>query len=171
MTDMNCYKIILIFLFIPSKGFSQQFDIKSFLMSECEITDTVFLEGLSIFVLSDSVSACFKHKETYVFHLSFDSSQSAFGCNYIVVLQPIGEYSIDSQGVFSIESKIFLIDSSVPRGIYTFSGKKRKLFYKKMRIHDDENRPLVTVQIEEFSIWFLNYSDGIMSVKNKLYVH
>jgi hypothetical protein len=85
---------------------------------------------------------------------------------------PITKSLIDnSQGVFLVEDKKFLINNSVPLDIFTFSGKKTKLFYKQMRTHDKEGRLLLTEYIEEFSVWFLNYSDGMMSVTNKLYVY
>jgi hypothetical protein len=54
MIDMKIYNMLLIFLFISLKGLSQQFDIKSILLNEYEIIDTVFLEGISTLVLSDS---------------------------------------------------------------------------------------------------------------------
>jgi hypothetical protein len=170
MIAMKRHYIILIFLFVSAKGFSQQFDVESFLLDECEITDTMFLNGISALVLSDSVY--FNDKEKYVFYLSFDSTKFAFGSNYIVILMPIMESSIvNSTGIFCVKNKKILIDSSVPPDIFIYTGKKEEVFYRKTRHHAKKNRRLITECIEEFSVWFLNYSDGIMSVTNKLYVN
>lgn len=173
MIHMKSYKIILMFLFISLsiKGLSQQFDTKSLLLNECEITDTIFLNGLRTLVLSDSTY--FNDRETYIFYLSFDSLKSAFGSNYVVALVPI-EKSLanNSQGIFLIGNRFFLIDNSVSFDIFTFTGNKKKLFYKKIiQHHPQKNDKSIIGNVEEFSVWFLNYSDGIMSVTNKLYVY